>query len=656
VSGGYFTLRALASWCLGVSLFFFAAPAFACADFTKAPSTRWQVVKEHGVAWLVTPCGDKFFSLGVNVIDGGAQGEHLGRDHYDWRGLAPSVEDWGAKIAARLEGWGFNTAGGWSLPPSQLPMPAMIDLSLGHQADFHWSDPFDPAAEARVAKLAAELTAPYRDTPYRIGYFSDNETGWWSGALFWFYARDPADNHTKQRWLAMLRETYGDDWRKFAADFVPPDGVASWDALLRSTAITRLRVGGNGIKAVRKWTAIVAGHYYKTIADALKRADPNALYLGDRLPIYYDADAVRAAAPYVDVLSVNYNVNSPEGWIAPYFFEGLRSLTGGKPVLVSEWFFAARENRTGNTNNGHLMTVDTQAQRASGAAAAAAMFAAVPELVGLHWFQLYDEPHGGRVDDEDFDFGLVDARDRPYRALVDALTTIDRAIPRIHADAIVEPDPPRAVLTIPKAAVDFAHRSFIDWPKASAQLPPLKPAPGEVAFGQAMLSWSEQGLALATIGQDFYDVDGPLLAYDGAFPLSEAYRVELDVDAGAGPKRFTLYFIPPTDKLKTHVPTTPKLCQGAASEHRGGDCAAVPGAETLYFGADQPRIVGAMRLPWSALGLNGPPADGKLKIEVSSTAWFRSRWMSLSGAPPARGAADPSLWRDAVLTDPAKPG
>jgi len=630
-------------------------PALACADYAKAPSTRWTVVRDHDTAWLETPCGDRFFSLGVDVVDGGAQGEHLGREHYDWRGTAPSLDDWAAKTGPRLADWGFNTAGAWSLPPQQLKMPSTINLELGRRAKFHWFDPFAPEAEQRLDDMATQLTAPFRDTPYRIGYFSDNEVGWWSGALFVFYSQKPAANYTKQRWVEMLRIFYGGDWQRFAADFVPPDGVGTWEGLRDATRTTQLRPGGQGAAAVRRWTYIVARQYYELTARALHQADPNALFLGDRLPIYYDPDAVRAEAPYVDVISANYNVDSPEGWIAPYFFDGLRELSGGKPVLVSEWFYAAHENRTGNRNNGHLMTVDTQAQRAGGAAAAAAMFAAIPELVGLHWFQLYDYPLGGRADQEDYNFGLLDIRDRPYQELITALTQVNRTIPIIHGDAIADPPPPSpAPQPIPKAKVDFAIHSFIDWPKATAPLPPLTPAPGEIDFGQAMLSWSDKGLALATIGQDYYDLD--LLAYDGAFPLSEAYRVELDVDAGPGPKRFTLYFIPPKTKVKDHPPMAPKLCAGAASEHRNGDCPEVPGAETLYFGADQPRIAAEMRLPWSALGVKGPPADGKLRIEVSSTAWFRSRWMSLSGRPPRDGAANPEFWRDAVLTDAAKPG
>lgn len=69
-------------------------------------------------------------------------------------------------------------------------------------------------------------------------------------------------------------------------------------------------------------------------------------------------------ARHVDVMAINYNVDAGDGWVAPYFFDAARALTEGKPILVSEWFFAADENRTGNANNGHLMTVATQEERA----------------------------------------------------------------------------------------------------------------------------------------------------------------------------------------------------------------------------------------------------------------------------------------------------
>jgi hypothetical protein len=630
-----------------------SAPSHAC-DLATAPSSRWSTVEEDGAQWLKTPCGDRLFSIGVNVVDGGASGARLARPHYDWHAVSPRLEDWLKETQGRLARWGFNSAGAWSLPPQQLEIPTAIDLELGRQAKFHWFDPFDPAMPARLREEAQALTAPYRGTPWRLGYFSDNEAGWWGGALFVFYSEKPAESHTKQRWVAELRRLYNKSWRRFAADFVPPAGVRSWAALLRSREITRLRPGGNGSQAVRHWTEVVAERYYDLTAAALHAADPDALFLGDRLPIYYDPMAVKAAARHVDVIATNYNVDSPEGWIAPYFFAGLKALSGGKPVLVSEWFYAAHENRTGNRNNGHLMTVDTQEERAQGAAAAAANFANVPEILGLHWFQYYDYPVGGRADAEDYNFGLVDIRDRPYEQLVNALEAANRRLPDMHAYAHPPPRQPLSRFIVPKANIDPAHASLIDWPKPASLLPPLKAAPGEVAFGEAYLTWSDSGLALATIGQDYYDLD--LLAYEGAFPLGEAYRLELDVDGGAGARRFTLYFIPPRTKQRgagEHPLMATELCAGAPAEHRDGTCPAVPGAQAFYFGADQPRITAEALLPWSAFGLSGPPADGRLKVEVSASAWYHSRWMSLTGLPPETGSADPTRWIEMHLGEGA---
>src|SRR5262249_3688927 len=242
--------------------------------------------------------------------------------------------------------------------------------------------------------------------PLRIGYFIDNEVGWWNGTLYTSFIQRPPANHTKQRLVALLRSHYGGDWRRFSEDFVT-DGLNSFDELLRGEGrVPKLRPGGQGIQVVRRWTAEVAGHYYRLAHDALRAADPEALILGDRLPIYYDPVAVRAMKQYVDVVSVNYDVDSTDGWIGSYFFEGLRRLAN-KPVLVSEWFFSAQENRSGSRNSAGLMTVATQQERARGAAAATLNFARHRAIVGLHWYLFYDEPAYGRLPGGDHNFGLI---------------------------------------------------------------------------------------------------------------------------------------------------------------------------------------------------------------------------------------------------------
>ena len=84
---------------------------------------------------------------------------------------------------------------------------------------------------------------------------------------------------------------------------------------------------------VREWTSVITRRYYQLVHRAIREADPKALIFGDRLPSFYDPDAVRAMAPFVDAIATNYNVDSPDGWIAHYYFDGLRQLTGNKPVL-----------------------------------------------------------------------------------------------------------------------------------------------------------------------------------------------------------------------------------------------------------------------------------------------------------------------------------
>jgi hypothetical protein len=610
-------------------------PAAACADFAKAPTKRWSTTRDSGINWLVTPCGDRFFSTGVNVIDAGAS-YRTTTNHYHWSHTDPSVEAWAVRNHARLTGWGFNTAGGWSLPAEKLDLPFIPNLELGRNSRFHWFDPFAPETETRMRAMAEKSVRPYRGDARRIGYFVDNEVGWWRGALFSFYIQEPARSVSKQRLVDTLHKHYRGDFARLAADYVLPAHVASFADLLHSEGHPiRLRAGGRGIDGVRLWTREVTALYYRMTSAALREADPDALVFGDRLPIYYDPDAVASMAGAVDAVATNYNVDAPDGWLAHYFFDGLSEITGNKPVLISEWFYAARENRSGNRNNGHLMTVGTQAERAAGAGAAARRFAQLPDLVGYHWFQFHDHPPGGRSDGEDYNFGLVDIRDQPYDGLIASLGASNRAAPALHADP--GPKPKRTRAALPQAEIRLGDGVLTEWPKDAALLPPMVPQAGEVAFGETYAAWNPAGLALAFIGMDYYDLD--LLAYGAEYPRGEAFHLEIGVDAGGGPRRFRLNILPPRDGLSGGSQRMrAEFCLADAA------CTPVEGAAAHYFGSDQPRITFEAQIPWAALGVAGPPASS-LRLDLAATAWYRSRWMSLSGRAPDATMADPSKWQ-----------
>ena len=509
--------------------------------------------------------------------------------------------------------------------------------------------------EEEMRTLARQLVAPYKGNPYRIGYFPDNEIGWWYPPFFLYYVQQPPTSHTKQRLLALLRAQYDNNWKRFVHDFVPPDGVSSFEELLQSEGRTRLRIGGEGIQVIGHWMRIVAEHYYRLVQRTLREADPEALIFTDRQQIYYDPNVVRAMVPYIDAVATNYDVDGQDGSIARYYFDGLRQLTNNKPVLVSEWFFAAHENRSGNLNRyvtsdkrvleGLLMTVQTQAERARGAMAAVQGFVKMPQLIGLYWFQYYDHPFGGRPDGEDFNFGLVDIHDRPYEALTEAFSQLNSRLVEIHQKAgqgtsAVLPNTP---LEIPQAAIDLRDHSLRDWPKERAFVPGLTAPFPEAVFGDVYLAWDHAGLYLATISMDYSNPE--LLAFDDTFPLEEAFRLEWGINAGGGVQRFALYIVPP----KEYPTEGPPLTRAHLCRIANGTCETVPGAVGSYFGNDSPRIVAEVALPWRVLGLDGPPAAGQLHMELAATSYHRARWMSWSGLPPAVGLQDTATWHTVRL-------
>jgi hypothetical protein len=606
------------------------------------------VVREGGVAWLTLPAGPRFFSIGADTVNGGDKA-YRGHGYY-FDSYYPDHKAWADDTQKRLYSWGFNTRGGWSDPTTEMTLPLVPEIDLGRNSRLHWFDPFAPDALAITIAKARELTAPYRNNPAVIGYFTDNEVGWWNAPLFRWYLANEWAVYTKQFLWRMIHDHYQGKWDRLLVDFVPGQGVDSFEDLKKGRAELKLRPGGAGIHLIQRFAAACAGRYYELVFKALRTVAPKALVMGDRLPLYYNQDAVLASRGFLDVLSTNYNVDTPDGWVAPYYFEGLAKLTDA-PVLISEFFFAADENRSGNVNNGHLMHVATQAEREVGAAAAVRNFAAFPNIAGIHWFQYYDEPSGGRGDGENFNMGLVDIHNRPYEGLMASLTRANAAVPAIHAAsaAMKTPAQPEIVAIPPaRAVISAGDDSLADWTdKAATRLPWFHvPAP-HVPFGDVHVSWSPEALNLFNLAQNYVDLF--LLAHDGEFPVSETYQLHLEVDAGAGPKHFAACLMPrPHSKYPGRFELSPRLYAVAAD----GSLSPLPEKGVLQvLGKPLPHIALEMALPARLLGVDRLAAGMPLSMRVSVTTFYREMTMTLGAAPKGRINRDRGLPFKAVLSD-----
>lgn len=418
-----------------------AAPAF-------------HVERREGVWQLVAPDGKPFFSRGVCCVTMGASREAYvaAKPGYAaWQQYDDPVS-WADATLERLRAWGFTTIGGWSdvatLRRSQrMKMPFTPVLHLGATAGAPWFDMWDPKVIQRMDEVAREQILPVHDDPRLLGYYTDNEMGWWNAPLFQMTLEQPAASEQRRRLVKLLRDRYRRNWPALLRDF-DPKGATTF-AELDHAGVLYLRPGGHGVRAVRRFLALAADRYYELCRQVIRKYDRRALILGDRYQSFYYPEVARAAAHTVDAVSTNLNATWNDGTIARYYLDTLHALTG-RPILIGEFYMTARENRSGNKNDSDgFPVVQTQRERAAGFRNTMETLLRLPYVVGADWFQYYDEPTFGRDDGENYNMGLVDIHDRPYQEITAAAASLDRTRHQ-EAAAAKRPDASQGVPRAPR--------------------------------------------------------------------------------------------------------------------------------------------------------------------------------------------------------------
>jgi hypothetical protein len=277
--------------------------------------------------------------------------------------------------------------------------------------------------------MARNAAARFHGDPYLIGYFVDNELSWGRGSPakpLEYYAlainalaagpQSPA----KSAFVAQLIETYREPERLGEAWGV---SLTSWEALhgagfaLSSPVLDKPVV----IRDLAAFSRRFAEAYFRTIANALHRHDPDHLYLGSRFA-WQTAEAVEACAHWCDVVSFNRYRRS----IADDGEEWTRFHALGKPAMIGEFHF-------GSTDRGlfweGLVGAGGENERGPAYAHYLNAVADNPDFVGAHWFQYIDEPLTGRtLDGENAHIGVVTVADVPYRHLAAAALDANRSV------------------------------------------------------------------------------------------------------------------------------------------------------------------------------------------------------------------------------------
>jgi hypothetical protein len=350
--------------------------------------------------WLVTPDGSVFFSKGVDNVSYRPESASSPKP-------PANPEEWATLAARQLRGWNFNTVGAWSVPElyqKGIAYTPVIDMAASVQRDLWLKggvvDYFSPQFRDAVERVAARACASHADDPWLLGYFTDNELRWgkdWRSqdSLLEGYLRMPAGSAGLAR----------------AGAFVKALGREATDD-------DRLTFAG-----------IVAAEYARVTTEAIHRHDPNHLVLGCRFAGYPGDAVIRAVGEYFDVISIHsYAPTAPIDRL-----QQIAALTG-KPMMVTEFSFKAMDSGLPNTK-GAGKAVATQADRANGFTNYVESLAALPGVVGYHWFEYRDEPKEGRFDGENSNYGMVKIDFSPWESLTARMMAVNGGLDKRHAAA-----------------------------------------------------------------------------------------------------------------------------------------------------------------------------------------------------------------------------
>lgn len=319
---------------------------------------------------------------------------------------------------ARLKRWGFNTIG---VGVDNYFDEHVMEYLAKVEIPFVWTLKKFPLTEhlifrdfpdvyseqyAQGAKnFAEEQLSPFVGNPYMIGYFVNNEPEWkfqpvnLAERVFAHKVRLA----TKEALVGILEEKYRTIDALNSAWKV---SLASFEDLY--TPMERIDLfSGQSAKDMEELHAVLLEKYASVTGDALRKVDPDHMNLGMRYSHYSRSEL--AGCEHYDIFSFNrYH---------PTCVKDLNEISSilNIPIMIGEWHIGGGDK--GLLSHG-LLSAPTQEER--GKACEFYMQGAMhhKNCIGIHYFEMNDQPLLGRFDGECMEHGIIDICNREYEELV----------------------------------------------------------------------------------------------------------------------------------------------------------------------------------------------------------------------------------------------
>ncbi|MBO4447583.1 MAG: hypothetical protein J5764_05615 [Bacteroidales bacterium] len=368
--------------------------------------------------WIVDPEGHPYIFKGVAVFSVG----HSDRQKQALKDTYGSMEAWADAGMEQLRGLGFNGLGAWSsveqVRNSSRPMPYTVIVSpMGRYRGQHlrrfggkylqhgWQNyrfdlamVFDPEFDKFVESELARVSA-FKDDPWLVGYFTDNEIPWVNDALdrhLTLLAHDEPAYLAVRKWF---EERRGRDAR--------PEDITQEDR--------------------DAFMAFYLDTYLSKVTTALRKWDTNHMYLGCRFNQWreelHNKAMFEVAGRYMDIISVNHYQRWTPNMEEITNFEKW----SGKPFIVTEFYTKGEDSDLPNTA-GAGWNVHTQDDRGWFYQNFCLQLLESKCCVGWHWFKYMDnDPEDLTTDysNRDSNKGMVKWNFEPYPALLEKMKQLN---------------------------------------------------------------------------------------------------------------------------------------------------------------------------------------------------------------------------------------
>ena len=377
--------------------------------------------KKDGRWWLIDPLGNPFIHKGVAVLNPGNSDNQ--RKVFDAK--YKNGKNWIAEETKFLRQNGFNGTGAWSnvdlIRNSANPLVYTVIVSPmgaykadhikkygGKYEEAGWQGyrydlvmVFDKAFDQYVEREISKIL-DYRKDKNLLGYFTDNELPWVDDAL---------DRH-----LRLLKK----DEEGYIAAKKWLDERKHKDACFEDITDADRQA----------FTGFYFETYMKKVTAAIKKYDPEHLYLGCRFNQELDEldnpKIFEIAGKYMDVISINhYRKWEPEQTMMADWMKW-----SGKPFIITEWYTKGEDSGLPN-KTGAGWNVASQKDRGYFYQNFIIELLKSKACVGWHWFRYQDnDPANLKTDysNRDSNKGITNSNFEHYMPLVDQMKIMNENV------------------------------------------------------------------------------------------------------------------------------------------------------------------------------------------------------------------------------------